>query len=840
MKLQKSKIVRAIAIVSAVLLLISAVFQIALNFGKTVCAEDTLSTDGTVTVVIDKDGTKTTATMKLGIIADNKPNVSGYQFVEARYGDANVESVYLDKTINGYFVKTKDTNITGNVLDSGNIVLYYTEKHTDYDVTFNVKLDGTSIYNGKGSFENHNEQLKSVLYLSANDVARSGQTYNFMAQPNNGYNLSSIVASNGTLSKSGNKYALKSFNSNTTITINLTEIKTYTVAFRGSNTSYIFGGSTFYSYSGSTHGITTTKTYTAGNTFTFDLVGAHEWSSNPKVMNKLTFTIDGVVTSAKIPDDFNVPMTTELENGTVISVTKSANRSLPKYKVVLTAPTGRKIRGNIEIDTNFKDTTNSEVWAIQNDGVEPIAYYGYNYAISKNMLVITDGNGEKNSRLDPAVFTFYERWPGPGYSSPGATYYFFKLNGKYDLSELNFEARNYDDIAGTYTVLKSVKLSELPTIASMPTSYVGGSTNKNTLINKGYTYYYEIPAGTSYTDVKLYVITDNQKSKYKVKYDYNGGINGTDTGPLNDANTYLAGDSFVVSNLTGLAFEGHTFKGWQLGDRLYTPGEVIEINDEITSLAESGTITLKAVWEKDGAEKHGSYVVNCFFADKNGSYSATPNITTEEDGVLQKAIHFNKDNSIYQDWISNNIGDDWKLKYKFDYVVNTDVVDESGNAKVNVYYKLFPEYKLSIGKEIENGEYTSKDSTYDIQIKLKNNWGENVNGKYFGTTFTDGIGIVHIKADEIITETLCEGYVFSVEEVNVEDNVKEVIYKLDGTEVASATTHTLNKNMDFRITNCMKELINTGRTNSLGTLVILISVLAVCGIVWIWISRKIK
>lgn len=217
------------------------------------------------------------------------------------------------------------------------------------------------------------------------------------------------------------------------------------MSFHGSNTNFIFNGRTYSSNNG-----TQTMMYPVASTLTFKLDGNAQHGNADKVLNKLVLTVGDMKSkSILIPAKQGETEITELENGIQAAVkytgygAYSRGGSCPKYTVILTAKERMEIHGEIAVETNYKTVSNSEIWAQDLVGVEPLPYFvsGKGY--------VSGSKGDQTSAINPETFTFYDR---TSHTSKD-TYIFVKVKPGFseELEDISLRVVvDGEDYSGTY------------------------------------------------------------------------------------------------------------------------------------------------------------------------------------------------------------------------------------------------------------------------------------------------------------------------------------------------------------------------------------------------------
>lgn len=287
----------------------------------------------------------------------------------------------------------------------------------------------------------------------------------------------------------------------------------------------------------------------------------------------------------------------------------------PEYEVTIRAAGGRKIKGPIVVETNYKDTDASEVFAVRLDAVEPVSYLCWRadweprwvalanswYYPGENeyhwTAIASERNNQVTSYMSPENYSYFSR------SHCGKTnkksFYFLKLLEGFseeDFDDLYLEVRNYDestnrldDIIGKNQNPRSFNELIGDGILKATSGLTGADTNNKLKNLTGTTdirelkptgdkdrlldsdYYFELTGSTTLKDTRIYVIYD--PGTFRVRYDCDGGssIGSNQPGSLADGRSdlyltpdiYRYGDSYVVTEQTPVKAE-YTFAGWEL------------------------------------------------------------------------------------------------------------------------------------------------------------------------------------------------------------------------------------------------------------------------------------
>lgn len=711
-------------------------------------------------VTVSVEGVEETPTkdITLGVLDSNNDSlvIEGYDFLRAQIGTGDdytiITGLYQIKDSDDYYATIEGNTTTGMRLsDTKDVVLVYETHKETYDVTYQVIVDGRP-YSGDYS---------SVVAVSGASSVREGNELEFSAVVQDGYKLESNPATtSGTLAGSeGNIYTVTGINDDTTITLNLIEITQYKISFAGSNTTLIYQGQTHDSGNSYIHNQRWEGTYTSEKNLTFELRGLYEHNRNEKILNQLSITIDGTAKAAEIPDKVGESETTDIAKGYQVTVTKTEARERPEYSVVITNPVENgKVRGDIHIQTNYKDYNSSEVWAKQLDGVQPLAYTKYENDGS-NTLITSDKDeyhDDQHSRLQPEEYTYYSR-----IREYESTYY-IKLNGQYRAEDLYLTVLSYgvqragEDPVLEYTLFKDQPVSSLQQVSTSYGDYQfvipADSTNSGSgwylakdgerytgevykkegwlwpsydkiNINEATypkTYYYKIGSGRhaqyyelewmhdetsttgEYDDIRIYI---EYKPKADIEYgiSYDTGEGGSEISA--DPKNYKIGDSAVLSE-TIPTREGYVFDGWYLEDApntLYSSGKlftVTEDNVKYASVVDSKYVfEFHAKWTEESKATYASYQVQIFFQDEaTGEYPTDPTYVTAEQGRINRIAYIIPEAmDEYLTAMEGNI--DWKEKYIYDRQ-DEDVKIAASGTVVKIYYKLnrFKVYHTGSGK----------------------------------------------------------------------------------------------------------------------------------------------
>lgn len=723
-------------------------------------------------VVVSVEGISNTTehTIILGELNDTNDSlkIEGYDFVRAQIGSADdytiITGLYKIADSDDYYATIEGNTTTGmRISNTKDVTLVYETHRETYTVTYQVQVGGNT----------YTENFDSMVAVTGASSVKSGSTLEFAAVVQDGYSLGdiSVEPDASVIPGDNSTYSVEGIKANTVITLELNEVNEYTMSFAGSNTTLTYNGTTYNSRHDSSGQHTFSWSYDAGDEIIFTLNGQNEWSSETKIMNQLSITVDDTATAAEIPDSVDQSVVTTIAKGYEVNVTKISAGRYPVYSVVITNPVeGGKVRGNIHIQTNFKDYNTSEVWAKQLDGVEPLAYsHG-------RTVIYEDGKGDQNSRLQPEVYTYYSR------DRDSASTYYIKLTGQYNAEDLYLTVVSYGapeeggDAELQYTLFDGVRVSDLAeaTIDSRYGDYQyqfvipaneGGtenyylSTSRNgeryngTVYQKNWygwytevsnprydnTYYYKSgngyrqlywvqdtsASGGNYQDIRIYIQYRPQAdAEYTITYDTDGG---SSVAP--DSKVYKAGDSAVLSEVIPTR-EGFVFDGWYLeraSETLYDSGKLFTITEDNTSYADyvdegKYKFVFKAKWTESSQATSAPFTVQIFFQDENLTYPDEAEIITSERGRVGSTAYIIP--SALESVLNQN-NPDWSKYYEYDKQETDTPILADGTTVLNIYYKLkvFQVYHTGVkGGNVETIPMNSlKDGTYDLTQNLTAN-----------------------------------------------------------------------------------------------------------------------
>ena len=124
--------------------------------------------------------------------------------------------------------------------------------------------------------------------------------------------------------------------------------------------------------------------------------------------------------------------------------------------------------------------------------------------------------------------------------------------------------------------------------------------------------------------------------------------------------------------------EGYLFEGWELGDRLYQPGDTLTVNEELTAQAgNSGEFVFTALWEPAA-----SYTVEYYLEIRENTYPEKPNlrlVCEEAQGGSMVKAELDPEGLDLSDYV---------LDDRYEAAVLSGKVAEDGSLTLRVYYAL--------------------------------------------------------------------------------------------------------------------------------------------------------
>ncbi|MGN0286543.1 MAG: MBG domain-containing protein, partial [Atopobiaceae bacterium] len=553
------------------------------------------ATSATVTFVNDNDGTTTTGTLAAGNIATNAAasgNIpTGYAFDHASIYNTDVVSFSIASDGTLLAVTSDDSIAQIAATKATDLQVHY---RGSYAITYKYTIDGKDA-----------TAADAGSLVGPSGVTPNG-TANISFTPSTGLSADSVTADNGTITSTSNGYTLSDVTGATTVTVNLVSQHTLTFA-NSSNTYLTYGGTTLNSKTGGS------LSYTTGSSVSFTLSMYNQWSSNAKVLNKLTITLASGEVMANIPPT-NGTATTTLSDGTTITVTRSGSSSAPRYTVTITAASGKNVYGNISVSTNYKDQDTSEVWVNQLVGVD----------------YVTSDNGTANhvdgNKLYPGIFDFYVR--DTRYSST----FTFTVKDGYTLSKSGVTITARDQDGNLLT-----------------------NTDSNWSLDQNSDGSYTITIGADAwgwqpKDIRISIVaTPDASTTYTTSYD-DAAASGS----------YKYNGSFTIPECTTTK-QGQHFTGWVLeGDtsgKVYQPGDTFTIDSSNVAYATNGNFHFVSQWTQNG---EANVTVNVELRNADGTTTNAGSATA----VVAAGAAARIDQSQVEAIVARAAGSDWASIYE--------------------------------------------------------------------------------------------------------------------------------------------------------------------------------
>lgn len=307
-------------------------------------------------------------------------------------------------------------NVAGVQLGDKKIVVRYVRAYATYQVT----------YNYAATLE---DETKHGTFTGADQV-REGSTLEFIYTPtkyiDSSYTITAKVGDGEetTLTLKDGKYTLPNVTGDVVITANEALKTTYTLKLTGSNTAYRTTGSwgKLENYSGSSDNSVPVSMNCSSAAL--ELHGRFQWSSRTKALNKVAITLNGNTYNLDIPEEGQSTTRTiegitfalaagssaNTEPGTGVNESsyRSTACSTPTYTVTIT-----NCYEDIDIDVNFQDSQDREIWLLTLDGVDPIysasAITGDGWQNTDKHVWSTSGTNYINNKNFGGEMTFYVR-----------------------------------------------------------------------------------------------------------------------------------------------------------------------------------------------------------------------------------------------------------------------------------------------------------------------------------------------------------------------------------------------------------------------------------------------
>ena len=518
-----------------------------------------------------------TLSLNVGAIIDNFKdgkitlNDKTYSFVEARvikksnptdYTPISYVAVYNGVT---YY---STNSITGSPLEAGeSIVVILKEDVTQYAVNYKLIVDGVD----------KTANISDYITLEGNETSVDTDTsFSFLVKPKKGFTVTSVKQDDTTLTADGTKYSTNNITAKTTVKIELEEKKEASIRLSGSNTTFVYNGTT--AKSDHSNWVIDKKFDTNTNSLSFELIGRLEWTQeNDRELNKVAVSLHDGSTYSLSKKSINIPTTpgqsveTQLTDDLKAIVRKGTDREdigngAHSYRYSVTFSSEKNIYDDIDISTNFKDATNHELFVTSTVGVSTI--------------VCTTPDGNQN--LDPANSDSNFLGLTSGYKY---TFKFSVLSGYIpDASKISVngtvDGKTLDDV-------KVTKQSD------------GSFSFKITAVQDKYDYRIQVVA---------------TKSQYKLAYDAKG---------IDSSSKLNAGEHATITSKKPKN-DGYVFNGWTIkgdpSETIYSSNEVVNIDDLISYSSWDATdgvskITFVPTWLKANEAKSVGYTVLVHFDD---------------------------------------------------------------------------------------------------------------------------------------------------------------------------------------------------------------------------------
>ena len=599
-----------------------------------------------------------------------------YSFKEARitqsegldYLPISYVAVYED----GIYYSTN--SVTGTKLADGEkIVIILKEVVETFIVNYEVWVDGvlSTDYSNIVTLEGTESEV---------DI---NKTVNFVVSPKKGYTIANVTQNGVSLTVNGNQYTTSEINANTTIRIELHEKESSTISFKGSNTLFTYNEQSKNSDAINKEGGEWKFTVSA-NEITFKLTGFLQHSQNNKDLNKVSIClkyngiteIDGI--QLNLPTNAGEMKTTQISGDLYATVKKSENQELIGkdgrkerfsyvYTVTITSNIG-KIYNDVEVTTNFKDTTTKELFVTSSIGVSTIKAYSY-----KGYFNWTEYDGK-------------ELYPGAANGgllnlTDGRTYYFY-----FDVLDGYIPEASMITVSGT----KDGK------------AITGVNVSKSKDLNKG-TYMFQITADGS-ADYRLSVVAT--KAEYQLVY----------SDGIESSKKYNENESCAITT-NRPAKEGLAFTGWTIdGDTtniLYKSNQALKIANIVKYAKWNPTnkiyeIKLNSNWIEAGKADSINYIIKIDFND------GTPTKTFEGTTKPGKNI------KIFQNELEKQLGidsEDYYLSSEQQEILNNTVITKDEQI-ISLNYIYRQEISVDSPMSIT---YDGKEHKYIPIITDKNN-----------------------------------------------------------------------------------------------------------------------
>ena len=514
-----------------------------------------------------------TLSLNVGAITDNfkdgKITLNGktYSFVEARvikksnptdYTPISYVAVYNGVT---YY---STNSITGSPLEAGeSIFVILKEDVTQYAVNYKLFVDGVD----------KTANISDYITLEGNETSVDTDTsFSFLVKPKKGFTVTSVKQDDTELTADGTKYSTNSITGNTIVTIALKEKKEASIRLNGSNTTFTYNGTTADSTEDGW--VINQQFNTNTNRLSFDLIGRLQYIQvHDRELNKVAVSLHDGSTYSLAKKSINIPtapgqsVETQLTDDLKAIVTKgnekiSIGNGAYSYRYSVIFSSKNNIYDDIDISTNFKDATASELFVTSTVGVSTITCGTQNLDpanSNSNFLGFTPG--------DKCTFKFSVL---PGYIPDASK---ISVNGTVDGKTLN-DVQVIEQSDGSFS--------------------------------------FEIQTVQGEYDYRIQVVAT--KSQYKLAYDATG---------IDSSSKLNAGEHATITSKKpkkdGCVFNGWTIKG-DPSKTIYSSNEVVNIDDLISYSSWDATdgvskITFVPTWLKADEAKSVGYTVLVHFDD---------------------------------------------------------------------------------------------------------------------------------------------------------------------------------------------------------------------------------
>ena len=499
-----------------------------------------------------------------------------YSYIEARVVNTANEKEYTPITYVAVYdgVTYYSTNsVTGSPLDttSEKLVVVLKENVTQYSVKYTLTVDGT---------DKSSEIANYIALEGSESTVDTGTSFSFLVKPNKGFTVKSVKQDGKVLTADETKYSTNSITDNTNVTIELEEKKEASIRLNGSNTTFVYNGKTVDSTADGKGWAINQPFKTNTNSLSFDLIGRLQYiQEHDRELNKVAVSLHDGSTYSLSKKSINIPtasgqsVETQLTDDLKAIVTKgnekiSIGNGAYSYRYSVTFSSKNNIYDDIDISTNFKDATASELFVTSTVGVSTIT------CEKPNGIQI----------LDPAKSdsNFLGLTPDEKY-----TFKFSVLSGYIpDASEISVEGTVDGKTLDKVTVTKQTNGS----------------------------FSFEITADQDKYDYRIQVVA--KKSQYKLAY--------LDDETVIDSSGKLnAGEQATITSKKPKK-DKYVFNGWKIkGDTsstIYSSNEVVNIDDLISysiwdATDEVSKITFEPTWLKADEAKSVGYTVLVHFDD---------------------------------------------------------------------------------------------------------------------------------------------------------------------------------------------------------------------------------